>query len=152
MMSPWLFNLFMDAAMKEVREKTGDVGVTLQDERRNIEWKVDWSMFADDTMLLGDSAEKLETLVLEFGSVCQRRKWTVNKTKCKIVKIGKNREENGVNINLNDRRMEEVETYGYLGVDILSDGGMGEEVNQRITEGKKAWGALKDVWKKCHTS
>ena len=40
-MSPWLFNLFMDAVMKEVREKEGDVGVTLCGERRNIEWKVD---------------------------------------------------------------------------------------------------------------
>ena len=36
-MSPWLFNLFMDALMKEVGEKAGDVGVTLWDERRNIE-------------------------------------------------------------------------------------------------------------------
>ena len=27
-MSPWLFNLFMDAVMKEVREKACDVGVT----------------------------------------------------------------------------------------------------------------------------
>ena len=50
-MSPWLFNLFMDAVMKEVREKAGDVGVTLWDERRNIEWKVDWLMFTDDTVL-----------------------------------------------------------------------------------------------------
>ena len=25
---------------------------------------------------------------------------------------------------------------------------MGEEVNHRITKAKKAWGALKDVWKK----
>ena len=40
-MSPWLFNFFVAAAMKEVREKAGDVGVTLRDERRNIEWKVD---------------------------------------------------------------------------------------------------------------
>ena len=30
------------------------------------------------------------------------------------MKIGKNGEENGVNISLNDRRMEEVETYRYL--------------------------------------
>ena len=50
MMSLWQFNLFMDAVMKEVREKAGDVGVTLWDERRNIEWKVDWLMFADDTV------------------------------------------------------------------------------------------------------
>ena len=62
-MSPCLFNLFMDAVMKEVREKAGDVDVTLWDERRNIEWKVDWLMFADDTVLLGDSEEKLERLV-----------------------------------------------------------------------------------------
>ena len=58
----------------------------------------------------------------------------------------------GMNINLNDRRMEEVETCRYLGVDISSDGGMGEEVNHRITEVKKAWGALKDTWKKRHIS
>ena len=34
----------------------------------------------------------------------------VNETKSKIMKIGKKGEENGVNINLNERRMEEVET------------------------------------------
>ena len=33
-----------------------------------------------------------------------------------------------------------------------SDGGMGEEVNHRITEAKKAWVALKDVRKKRHIS
>ena len=120
--------------------------MTLQDERRNIEWKVDWLMFADDTVLLGDSEEKLERLVQEVISACRRRKLTVNDTKSEIMKIGKNGEENGVNINLNNRRTEEVETYRYLGVDISSDGGMGEEVNHRITEVKKAWGALKDVW------
>ena len=46
------------------------------------------------------------------------------------------------------KKMEEVETYRYLGVDMSSDGGMREEVNQRITEAKKGWGALKDLWKK----
>ena len=66
MISPWLFNLFMDAAVKKVKEKVGDVGVTLQDERRNIEWMVDRLMFADDTVLLGDSEEKLERLIQEL--------------------------------------------------------------------------------------
>ena len=61
----------------------------------------------------------------------------MNETKNKMMKIGKNVEENGVNITLNDRRMEEVETYRYFRV----------EVNHRITEAKKAWGALKDLWK-----
>ena len=34
----------------------------------------------------------------------------MNESKSKIMKIGKNVEENGVNIRLNDRRMEEIET------------------------------------------
>ena len=62
----------------------------------------------------------------------------MNETKRKMMKIRKNGEENGVDISLNDQRMEEVETYRYRGVDISSDGGMGQKVNHRITEAKKA--------------
>ena len=53
---------------------------------------------ADDTVLVGDSEEKLSRLVQEFGSVCQRRKLTVNESKSKIMQTGENGEENGVNI------------------------------------------------------
>ena len=96
-MSPWLFNLFMDAVMKGFSEKASDVGVTTWDERRNIERKVDWLMFADDTVLLSDSEEKLERLVQEFGRGCQRRKLSVYEIKSMIMKIGKNGEDNFVN-------------------------------------------------------
>ena len=40
---------------------------------------------------------------------------TVNEGKSKVMRIGKNGEENEVNVSLNERRMEEVETYRYLG-------------------------------------
>ena len=50
----------------------------------------------------------------------------MNETKSNIIEIGKSGEENAVNISLNERKMEEVETYRYLGMDIASDGGMGE--------------------------
>ena len=151
-MSPWLFNVFMDGVMKEVREQVGDVGATLWDERRNCEWKVEWLMFADDTVLVGDSEEKLERLVQEFGSVCQRWKLAVNEGKSKVMRIGKSGEEDEMNVSVNGRRMEEVGTYRYLGVDVSNDSGMGEEVNHRIGEARRAWGALKDVWKKRHIS
>ena len=38
-------------------------------------------MFADDTVLLGDSEERL---VQEFGSVRRRRKLSVNETKIRL--------------------------------------------------------------------
>ena len=84
-MSPWLFNVFMDGVMREVREKTGEVGACLWDERRNCEWKVEWFIFADDTLLVGDSEEKLDELVKEFGNVSNRRKLTVNVGKSKVM-------------------------------------------------------------------
>ena len=76
----------------------------------------------------------------------------MNETKSKIMKMRKNGEDNRVNISLNDRRMEEVETYRYLEVVISSDGGMLEEVNHQITEAKKARGALKDMEKEAYIS
>merc|ERR1712002_376084 len=115
-------------------------------------WKVEWLMFADDTVLVGDSKEKLERLVQEFGNVCRRWKLTVNEGKSKVMRIGKNGEEDEVNISLNGRMMEEVGIYRYLGVDISNGSGLDEEVNHRIGEARRARGALKDVWKKRHIS
>ena len=37
-------------------------------------------------------------------------------------------------------------------MDISSDGGMGEEVNHKITEANKAWGALKDMVEEAYIS
>ena len=91
-------------------------------------------MVADDTVLAGGSEKKLERLVQEFGSVFRRWKLIVNEGKSKVMRIGKNGEEDEVNVSLNGRRMEEVETYRYLVVDISNDSGMGEEVNHRIGE------------------
>ena len=77
---------------------------------------------------------------------------SVNVTKSKVMKIGKNGDDKEMNVSLNNRRMEEVELYRYLGVDIANDGGMTEEVNHRIAESKKTWGALKVLWSKRHIS
>ena len=103
-------------------------------------------------MLIGDSDEKLKRLVHEFERVCGRRKLKVNVSKSKTMKIGKNVKENEMNVHLNNRRMDEVVTYRYLGVDISNDSRMSEEVNHRIGETRKTCGALKDLWKKRHIS
>ena len=149
-MSPWLFNIFMDGVMKEVRERSREIGASLWDCERGTEWMVEWLMFADDTVLIGDSEEKLQELVNEFERVCKRRKLTVNVNKSKVMRVGKDREEIGLNVSMNDIRMEEVESYRYLGVDISADGRMVEEVSHRIGEARKVSGALQKLWKKRH--
>merc|ERR1712002_641761 len=99
--------------IREVREKAGDVGACMQDVRSKREWKVEWLMLADDTVLVSDSERKLQRLVKEFRSVYKRRKLAVNVGKSKVMRIGKNREENVLDVQLNDSRMEEVNCYRY---------------------------------------
>ena len=121
-MSPWLFNIFMDGVMREVRENVGEVGVKLWDNARRCEWKIEWLMFADDTVLVGDSEEKLQRLVSEFANVCWRRKLTVNVGKSKTMRINGNENEREIDISMNGAQMEMVESYKYLGVNVTSDG------------------------------
>ena len=147
-MSPWLFNLFMDGVMREVRARVGEVGVNLWDNVRRCKWKVEWLMFADDTVLVGDSKEKLQELVNEFGNVCERRKLTVNVNKSKAMRISGKENEFDVNVDMNGENLEAVEAYKYLGVNVTCDGKLKEEINHRIIEARKAAGALQGIWKK----
>ena len=51
-MSPWLFNLYLDGVIGEVKGRTVDVGVVLM--REDVEWKIPVLLFADDTVLLSE--------------------------------------------------------------------------------------------------
>ena len=84
-MSPWLFNLYMDGVVREVRARTLGRGAQLvgTDEEK---WEVSQLLLADDTVLVADSKKKLERLVEEFGRVCMRKKLKVNVAKIKVMR------------------------------------------------------------------
>ena len=54
-MSSWLFNIYMDAVMKEGRE-----------------WKLPVLLYADDLVLCGESEEDMRGIVGCFVEVCRR--------------------------------------------------------------------------------
>ena len=62
-MSPWLFNLYIDGVVREV-----NAGLKLVDGNDN-EWELNQLLFADDTVVVADSERKLCQLVTEFGRV-----------------------------------------------------------------------------------
>ena len=84
-MSPWLFNLYMDGVVGEVNARVLGRGLKLVDGNEN-EWELNQLLFADDTVVVADSERKLCQLVTEFGRVCERRKLRVNVGKSKVMR------------------------------------------------------------------
>ena len=79
-MSPWLFNLFMDGVMKEFKANILHGGVKFG--MRENAGKVSGLLFADDTTLMAESENNLQRYVSAFVRVCERRNVRGYKKKC----------------------------------------------------------------------
>ena len=143
-MSPWLFNLYIDGVVREVNARVLGRGVELLDGNGN-DWRLNQLLFADDTVVVADSEEKLGQLVTEFGRVCERRKLRVNVGKSNVMRC--TRYENGtrLNVTLDGEVLEEVDQFKYLGSIIAANGGVEADVRHRVNEGCKVLGAMKGV-------
>ncbi len=51
--SPWLFNVYMDGVMREMKGRAGEVGVRMYAEGRK--WVLNSILFADDTVLIAEN-------------------------------------------------------------------------------------------------
>ena len=145
-MSPWLFNLYIDGVVREVNARVNGRGLKLLDGDDNG-WELNQLLFADDTVVVADSESKLCQLVTEFGRVCERRKLRVNVGKSKVMRCTRNEDGARLNVMLNGEALEEVDEFKYLGSVIAANGGVEADVCHRVNEGSKVLGALKGVWK-----
>ena len=67
-MSPWLFNVYMDAVIKEVKMGMGRRGVRLMEEV--IEWRLPALLYVDNLVQCGKSEEDLRVMVGQLFGVC----------------------------------------------------------------------------------
>ena len=158
-MSPWLFNIYMDGVVREMKAKIGKrQGAKLLQGKE--EWWLVASLFADDTVLLAESKEELQKVVNEFCRVCERRKLKVNAGKSKVMVFERKRsevvdfhrpyrvEEENVReceIEMNGEKMEEVTEFKYLGATLCKNNSMKSEIRERAVQGRKMIGALNKV-------
>jgi len=134
-LSPWLFNMYMDGVVCEVYNGVNGMGVSMS--MCGVWWVLSQLLFADDTALMAESAEQLQCLDSEFGRVCKQRKLKINENKSKVICIERNEEPTHLNITLNGERIEVVNSFKYLGSSFSRDGGVKEDVSMRVGEGMK---------------
>ncbi len=158
--SPWLFNIYMDGCIREMKARVRDLGTRLN--VRGVEQPLVVGLYADDKVLLAESERMLQRIVDEFERVCKRSKLKVNAGKSKIMVFGRAREQTidlakpyrvvseailGCKIWLGKERMEEVKEFKYLGTILCKHGSMEGEIREKAVKGRQVMGALEKVMK-----
>ena len=111
-MSPWLFNVYMDVVRKELKMGIERRGVRFLEEGR--EWRFPDLLYADDLVLCCESEEDLRAMVGRFVEVCRRRGLEVNASKRKVIVMnGEERLE--CEVHVDGIRLEHVSEFKYLG-------------------------------------
>ena len=72
-----LLNVYMDGVVREVEKLRGNV------------YYVNQVLYVESSVIIGDSKENLQILLIEFDSACEWRKLKVNVGNIKIVVCGK---------------------------------------------------------------
>src|SRR5215469_2385467 len=97
-------------------------------------------LYADDTVLMGETQESLQRLVTLFNRVCEKREVRINGDKSKGMRVGDNGRVMDMGIRIGRVRIKQVECIKYLGVVISAEGDGKQEFGHRLNVGNRALG------------
>jgi hypothetical protein len=146
-MSPTLFNMYIDNIMKKVTEEM-EGGVTVGDE---LIYDLD---FADDVALLGDTWEMLALMVNKMEAVTQEYGINISTAKSEIVHVGRQEEILMVeDVELRNQQLKQVNKFVYLGSVFTNDGRCWPDVERRMAISTTAYnGLVSKLWRRREVS
>ena len=140
--SPWFFNVYMDAVMKEVKLGMGRRGMKFLEKER--EWKLPDLLYVDNLVLCGESEEDLRAVVGRFVEVCRRRELEVNAGKSKVPVL--NGEEGlECEVHVDGIHLEHVSEFKYLGCVLDEAGTDGAEFSRKVVSERRMAGAIRSI-------
>ena len=135
-LSPDLFNMYSEIIMRDLIDLDG-----IKFGGRNI----NNIRYADDTVLIADSEEKLQILVEALVQSSEERGLKLNISKTKVMVVSKGNENIRANIFVGGEQLEQVERYKYLGSVVTRDGRCKEEIKTRLAIAKSAFTRIKSI-------
>ncbi len=100
--------------------------------------------FTDDIAVLSNTRRQMQEKLNHLNVHAKSTGLKINISKTKVMRLNvKSREQ----INIEQKEIEDVEKFTYLGATVSNTGGAGEDMRQRIG---KAWGAfnkLSKIWR-----
>ena len=137
-MSGFLFNIAVDWIMRNVTE----------DKARGLRWKFTSVLedldYADDIALLSSTFQHIQEKTCKLSDVAAHTGLKINSKKTKIMRLNNKCHDN---VSVNNKDIEEVDKFVYLGATLTKTGGAGEDINRRISLARTAFLKLDPVWR-----
>ncbi|VVC42424.1 Reverse transcriptase domain [Cinara cedri] len=121
-LSPYLFNLFIELVIDEMKEHT--TGISINGKQFH------YIRFADDIALLADSVGEMSLMLHILETSLDKFKLKINSKKTKVMVISK--VITNTNITLNNEQLQQVNEFCYLGSLITDVNKSMEEIRRRI--------------------
>ena len=135
-LSLWLFNLYVEYIMWNVRVDEAQAGIKISG--RNI----NNLRCADDTTLMAESEEELKSLLLKVKEESEKVGLKLNIQKIKIMASGPI-----TSWQIDGEVMETVADFTFLGSKITADGDCSHEIKKHLCLGRKAMTNLDSILK-----
>lgn len=100
--------------------------------------KLNHLRYVDDTIAFADTIEGLQTLMSKIHETSEAYGLDINTSKTKFMIVSK-KEINGVNLYVNQARIERVTKYTYLGTIINESWENAEEIKSRIGKARSVF-------------
>lgn len=144
-LSPFLFSVYLNDLESFFFSANIDSGVECFssdfDDSVYIYLKLFVLLYADDTVILSESANGLQSALDVYNEYCKQWKLTVNMNKSMVIVFSKGRHLN-YNFTLNDNNMEVGNEYKYLGVLFSRSGSFFAAKKHLVSQAEKAMYSL----------
>ena len=134
-MSPVLFSFYAEIIMRHVDDLEG-IRIGGQN--------VNNVRYADDTVLIADSEDKLQRIIERVDAAGEELGLKINrgKTECMVISKGS---APTCNLSIGNEIIKQVNKFKYLGSIITEDGRCESEIKQRIGIARSAFGKMRNV-------
>lgn len=95
--------------------------------------------YADDKILIAETLLQLQVMVKKLNTRIQKYGMRLNVEKIKTMKIEKGKHNNSLRIIIENKHLEQVEKYTYLGTIKSSDGRDDEQIRKSIGMARSAF-------------
>jgi hypothetical protein len=159
-LSPLLFNVFMDFLARLVEQRCAAKGVRgfrfafragaeLRPHPTRLDDIVDLLLllYADDLVLLADSAEALQAALLELEAVAREWGMQLNYAKTKVMVFGARGAPAAPAVQLAQGVVEHASSFSYLGCLVTPNASLGRELDSRLGQAGKVFDSLARIWR-----